>query len=144
MSSYPAFHPLRARARLFHETFLLFFMPSGVCIPCSSKYRMGLPTGKHRCTVKYSERAVIPYRDPKLNPLGVVLRTYSDQDPFYDRGSTFPLFFSERRDSLTPNRPNVNLDSEKKTFFGLGPWDHSPRCIFIFAEVSFRLRYGAP
>ena len=32
----------------------------------------------------------------------------------------------------------------KKTFRRLGPWDYSPRVISIFADVSFRVRYGAP
>ena len=32
----------------------------------------------------------------------------------------------------------------KKTFCILGPWDYSPGSILIFAEVSFRVRYGAP
>ena len=41
-------------------------------------------------------------------------------DPFYDRGvSHFRYFVSERRDSSTPNRRNVNRDFENKTFYRL-------------------------
>ena len=29
-------------------------------------------------------------------------------------------------------------------FFVLRPWDYSSGCIFILAEVSFRVGYGAP
>ena len=57
----------------------------------------------------------------------------------------FCYFVSERRGCLTPSRRNVNLDFEKKTFCfcRLGPLDYSPRCISIFADISFRVRYGA-
>ena len=59
----------------------------------------------------------------------------------------FRYFVSERRGrgSLTRNRRNVNLHFEKKkTFSRLGPWDYSPRCNLIFAEVGFRVRHGTP
>ena len=36
----------------------------------------------------------------------------------------FRYFISERRGSWTQSRRNVNLDSEKKTFCRLGPWDY--------------------
>ena len=46
--------------------------------------------------------------------------TQTTDDPFYDRGSTFPLFVPERRFFFTPNRRNVNLDFEKQRFVDLG------------------------
>ena len=56
----------------------------------------------------------------------------------------FRYFVSERRGSVTPNRRNVNLDFEKIRFVDLGHDMFSLRCILVFAEVSLRVRCGAP
>ena len=54
-------------------------------------------------------------------------------------------FDSERRGSLSPNRRNVNLDFEKKKrLVDLGHGIVRRDQIFMgFAEVNFRMRYGA-
>ena len=52
-------------------------------------------------------------------------------DPFFDKGSTFRLFFSLKDGVPRPqNRRDADLDFENR-FCRLGPWDHSPRCILI-------------
>ena len=57
----------------------------------------------------------------------------------------FRYFVSETRGSSTRDRRNANLVSVNKwRYCILGPWDYSPRCNLVFAEVSFWVRYGAP
>ena len=56
----------------------------------------------------------------------------------------FRYFFSERRDSSTPQIVGMPIVMSKTTFCRLWPWNYSPRCDLILAEVSFRVRYGAP
>ena len=58
----------------------------------------------------------------------------------------FPLDFSLNDGGLLnpKNRRNANLVSKNIVFCILGPWEYSSGCNMIFAEVSFRVGYGAP
>ena len=71
-------------------------------------------------------------------------RSVETDDPFYDRGSTFPLFCFWKTGFLYPKSSECQPWFRKTTFRGLGPWDYSPRCVSIFAEVNCRARYVAP
>ena len=70
----------------------------------------------------------------------------NNQDAFFDRGSTFPPMRFLDDEVLDPkSRRNANLVPIFFCFFFIiGTWDYSSGCSWIAADVSFRVRYGAP
>ena len=81
---------------------------------------------------------------PALHPHNGGLPPLGNADPFYDRGSTFPLFCFGKTGFLEPKSSEHQSRFRQKKLCRLGPWDCPPRRLSIFAEVSFRARYGAP
>ena len=97
---------------------------------------------KNDLTLRWHQNVCVTFPPSTARPGGRLLRlwTRSTIDVAH-----LHYFVSERRGSSTPNRRIVNIIFEKKkTFCRLGPWDYSPLCILIFAEVIFRVGYGVP
>ena len=63
---------------------------------------------------------------------------------FYDRGSTLPLCFFCMTGFLNPKSSYCQPCSENDVFVYLSHGISHRDAIWVFAEVSFRVRYGAP
>ena len=76
-----------------------------------------LPTPRVSRKITEQHHGATPLRSTAVLFQGRITEKLTVCDPFYDRRSTFPLFFLKEGGSLSPNRRNANIDFAKTNVF---------------------------